>query len=63
MTEKNPRIFMSGKTATTLMAYAQLEIDNNPTCIPRYICFFVFSSSFLLRLFTDYVNLVLFVLF
>ena len=23
------------KTATTLMAYAQLEVDNSSTCIPR----------------------------
>lgn len=35
MAEKNSRAMSSTKTATTLMAYAQLEIDNSPTCIPR----------------------------
>jgi len=37
MAEKNSRTLPSGKMATTLMAYAQLEIDNSSTCIPRYI--------------------------
>ncbi len=37
MAEKNLRALSSAKTATTLMAYAQLEIDNSSTCIPRYI--------------------------
>ncbi len=32
MAEKNLR---SSKMATTLVAYAQLEIDNSSTCIPR----------------------------
>ncbi len=35
MAEKNLRTLSSAKTATTLMAYAQLEIDNSSTCIPR----------------------------
>ncbi|CAF0721890.1 unnamed protein product [Rotaria sordida] len=35
MAEKSLRTLTSGKTATTLMAYAQLEIDNSSTCIPR----------------------------
>ncbi|CAF2046493.1 unnamed protein product [Rotaria magnacalcarata] len=35
MAEKNSRTVSSGRTATTLMAYAQLEIDNSSTCIPR----------------------------
>ncbi|CAF2381474.1 unnamed protein product [Rotaria sp. Silwood2] len=35
MAEKNLRTLTSGKMATTLMAYAQLEIDNSSTCIPR----------------------------
>ncbi len=35
MAEKNARAVSSSKTATTLMAYAQLEIDNSSTCIPR----------------------------
>jgi hypothetical protein len=35
MAEKNLRTLSSIKTATTLMAYAQLEIDNSSTCIPR----------------------------
>ncbi len=26
---------LNTKMATTLMAYAQLEIDNSSTCIPR----------------------------
>lgn len=44
MAEKNLRTLSSAKTATTLMAYAQLEIDNSSTCIPRFIeiLFFVF---------------------
>ncbi|CAF5052464.1 unnamed protein product, partial [Rotaria magnacalcarata] len=45
MAEKNLRsntniqTLPSTKTATTLMAYAQLEIDNSSTCIPR-VCKF-----------------------
>ncbi|CAF0993592.1 unnamed protein product [Adineta ricciae] len=37
MAERTSRTLPSGssKTATTLMAYAQLEIDNSSTCIPR----------------------------
>ncbi|CAF3542862.1 unnamed protein product [Rotaria socialis] len=35
MAEKSSRAVSSGRTATTLMAYAQLEIDNSSTCIPR----------------------------
>ncbi|CAF0812884.1 unnamed protein product [Adineta steineri] len=35
MAEKSLRTLPSGKMATTLMAYAQLEIDNSSTCIPR----------------------------
>jgi hypothetical protein len=37
MAEKNLRTISSAKMATTLMAYAQLEIDNSSTCIPRFI--------------------------
>jgi hypothetical protein len=36
MAEKSVRTLSSAKTVTTLMAYAQLEIDNSSTCIPRY---------------------------
>jgi len=35
MAEKNSRTLALTKTATTLMAYAQLEIDNSSTCVPR----------------------------
>jgi hypothetical protein len=35
MAEKNNQRSNTTKMATTLMAYAQLEIDNSPTCIPR----------------------------
>lgn len=35
MAEKTLRTVSSTKTATTLMAYAQLEVDNSSTCIPR----------------------------
>ncbi len=51
MAEKNSRTLPSGKMATTLMAYAQLEIDNSSTCIPRYIlweiCFFCIINGIL----------------
>ena len=35
MAEKNLRCPSNVKMATTLKAYAQLEIDNSSTCIPR----------------------------
>lgn len=41
MAEKNIRAMSSTKTATTLMAYAQLEIDNSSTCIPRCNMIFI----------------------
>jgi len=51
MAEKNQR--SNTKMATTLMAYAQLEIDNSSTCIPRlikYVLFYLFIYLYLIRL-------------